>query len=434
MRILMMTNTYRPIIGGLERSIEYFSHEYRVMGHEVLIVAPEQQGSPAHEKGVFRIPAIKNVNKTNFSIELPIYFKLSKVINTFNPDIVHAHHPFLVGNTALRIASQCTIPVIFTHHSLYEENTHYVPLNSSLMKRFLIAMATRYANACDYVFAPSESIAALIKQRGVNRPIEVIPTGIYPDHFKVNNAAALRKRLGINPDVFVIGTAGRLAPEKNIDFLMRGIMRFLQINETAVFLVVGQGILETAIKEFFQHHRVSNRLFCAGTLHGQDLIDAYHAMDIFTFASHSETQGLVILESMAAGIPVVAVDAPGVRDIARDKYNGFLIAQDNEQDFANAIAKYFSMSGIERSELCHAAKATATAFTMPRSAERAISIYKQLITDAKSKCKSYRWKDLFKQTLSNDHEIKSFAKATTDEKPNKPKSKYEFLEPLFWPD
>ena len=116
--------------------------------------------------------------------------------------------------TALRAARAYSRPLVFTHHTRYEEYTHYVPGNSPTLKRFVIELATRYANLCDQVFAPSESIAELLLQRQVTTPIEVVPTGIEIDEFAQGNGESIRNKLQIPPGAFVIGHIGRLAPGK----------------------------------------------------------------------------------------------------------------------------------------------------------------------------------------------------------------------------
>ncbi len=378
MKIVMMTNTYKPIVGGLERSVTTFAGEYRQRGHDVLIVAPEHKGAPEKEEGVFRIPAIQNFNGTDFSVELPIHFDLLKVLDKFRPDIVHSHHPFLIGDTALRVAERYEIPLVFTHHTLYEEYAHYVPVSAELLKEFVVRLATEYANLCDHVFAPSESIADLIRRRGVETKIDVIPTGIYVDRFSLGEGWRFRDRMGIARNVPVAGIVGRLAREKNIDFLLWAMVRFLKKKQDAQFLVVGSGPLQERIRQVFEDAELSSRLHSAGSLSGQDLIDAYHALDVFAFASHSETQGLVLAEAMAAGVPVVGVDAPGVREVVEDRVNGRLIGSDDEEIFCEALEWYFTLPEEKKEEVRAMAKKTAQKYEVSRLVDKALTIYGEL--------------------------------------------------------
>jgi len=166
----MMTNAFTPHVGGVARSVQAFTDGYRKRGHWVLVVAPEYENMPEKEADVIRIPAIQHFNGSDFSVILPIPGFLTSAIEKFRPDIVHAHHPFLIGETALRLAHIHELPLVFTHHTMYEQYTHYVPADSRSLKRFVINLSTGYANLCDPVFAPSESVASTL----INRGIEVV--------------------------------------------------------------------------------------------------------------------------------------------------------------------------------------------------------------------------------------------------------------------
>lgn len=218
MNILILTNTFTPHVGGVARSVAAFAEEYRKRGHRVLIVAPEFPGMPREEVDVVRVAAIRNFNASDFSVALPPLAGLGERLDDFRPDIVHSQHPFLLGMTALRIARYRQLPLVFTHHTLYEQYTHYVPADSPAMKRFAIDLATRYANLCDHVFAPSESIRKLLLKRGVTRPVTVVPTGVCPEHFAQGDGAGVRERMGIPASAFVVGHLGRLAPERIWNF------------------------------------------------------------------------------------------------------------------------------------------------------------------------------------------------------------------------
>ncbi len=378
MKILMTTNTYKPLVGGLEKSVEMFAREFRSRGHRVIIVAPTYQGMKP-EKDVIRIPAVQKFNGSDFSVQLPIPALLAEALHGFRPDIVHSHHPFFIGDTALRIASKFNVPLVFTHHTLYEENVHYVPGNEEALKRFVIELSTGYANLADKVFAPSESVREMMIERGVQSPIEVIPTGIYAEKFKYGGGGAFRNRLKIPKNAFVIGHVGRLAPEKNLEFLTRCVAQFLKKHQDAHFLVGGKGSSEKTIQDILEQSRAGERLRLAGVLKGKDLINAYHAMNVFVFASQSETQGLVLTEAMASGTPVVAVDAPGVREVVKDGANGRLLAHESVEDFMSAIEWIKKQPSERLKKLRRSCQETAGRFSMRISAEKALNAYFSLL-------------------------------------------------------
>lgn len=382
MRICMMTNTYLPHVGGVARSVYQFTADYRRRQHAVVVVAPKYPGSerlsPRLERNVIRLPAIQQFNGSDFSVRLPLTWLVNPELQEFKPDIVHSHHPYLLGDSALRYAADNNAPVVFTHHTLHEEYTHNVPLDSPALKQFVIELCTQYANLCDAVIAPSESIAQLIQKRGVTSPIEVIPTGVDVKKFSSGEGSRLREQLGI-PDAFVVGHVGRLAPEKNLGFLGRAVMRFLQSTPKAVFLVIGDGSGADELRTAFTEANMSERLFMPGAKTGQELYDAYAAMDVFAFSSQSETQGMVLTEAMAAGKPIVALDGPGVREVVKDRKNGFLLDASSSEDTFAARLEEVCRAGQLREKMSSAAKETALLFSRRESARRALDLYRAVL-------------------------------------------------------
>ena len=245
----------------------------------------------------------------------------------------------------------------------------------------MIELSTGYANLADHVFAPSESVMLMMKERGVTTAIDVVPTGIYTEQFSRGAGKAFRKKLNIPADAFVVGHVGRLAPEKNLEFVTRAVAQFLKKEPKAHFLIGGTGPSEEAIKEIMAQEGLTDRLHLAGMLKGKELVNAYHAMDVFVFASQSETQGLVVTEAMAAGIPVVAVDAPGVREVVKDLVNGRLLAHESIEDFVASLVWLKKLSVLQIKKIKKACKETAKNFTMKDCAQRALNIYVTLTTN-----------------------------------------------------
>ncbi|WP_295798243.1 glycosyltransferase [uncultured Microbulbifer sp.] len=379
MNIVMLSNTYLPHVGGVARSVDAFTREYRRRGHQVLVVAPEFSEKIPSEEGVVRIPAIQNFNGSDFSVALPLSGELSERLDDFEPDIVHSHHPFLLGMTALRVARSRELPLIFTHHTLYERYTHYVPADSEALKRFVIELATRYANLASLVFAPSESIASLLRQRGVKTPVAVVPTGVQLENYRNGNGAATRSRYGIPASAYVIGHLGRLAAEKNLEFLSAVVLEFIQRNEHTHFLVVGTGPMQSKIRNLFDAHGLGDRLHMTGTLQGEAQRDAYSAMNVFAFASTSETQGMVLTEAMAAGVPVVALDATGSREVVEDRINGRLVLKHSEREMISALQWMLEQPPETQASLQREALQTADNYSMENCAESALTHYQSLV-------------------------------------------------------
>lgn len=371
----MVTNTFTPHVGGVARSVQRFTDEYRKLGHSVCVVAPGVPGKKYVEDiNTIRVPAVEDVLGSSFY--LPVLSKnmeanVRLVSAMFYPDIVHAHHPFLLGTLARRLSDLFNKPLLFTHHTMYEQYSHVLSKNAALVPEMLKNVATEYANMCDCVIAPSISTREIIRTRGVRTPIKVLPTGVDVAKFETGVKNTWRARLGIPKDAPVLGYVGRLTPEKNLDFLADATKRVLNKFKKVHFLVVGDG---TAKARMESRLRQTPRVHFTGSLSGQSLIDAYHAMDTFVFSSFSETQGMVLTEAMAAGLPVVAVEAPGVADVLKNDVNGYMLPTQDATLFSRACVAALR----NKARLSKGAKATAKEFSQESCARKAISLYENV--------------------------------------------------------
>lgn len=383
MNILMMSNTYTPIVGGLEKSIELFSKEFQKKGHRVYVVAPRFENTPQNERCVIRIPAIQKFQGTDFSVNLPIPGLLTKFIKHFKPDIVHSHHPFLVGDMALRLSRSLEIPLIFTYHIMFEQYIDYFPIHNETFKHFVVNLAAGYSNLCDAVIVPTQNVKSVLESRGVTSPIHVIPTGIDVRAFGQGDGISFRKKHEIPANAFVIGYTGRIAPEKNLEFLSQNVARCLKTNSQAHFLMAGTGPLLNAIKEIFSGHKLLKQFHYAGLLNPPDIIDCYHAMDIFAFSSHSETQGIVLLEALAAGVPILALQDPVVAEFIKDFQNGRLINDDHPDQFIQAMDWFYHLDKNEYKKMKLSAQQSAKSYSILKSVNHTLKLYHHLIAEQK---------------------------------------------------
>jgi glycosyltransferase involved in cell wall biosynthesis len=375
MKILMVTNTYEPHVGGVARSVVAFSQQYRQLGHEVLTVCPTFEGAEARDQ-VVRVPALEHVRNSDFSFPLPIPSGVHRRIDEFSPDVVHSHHPFLLGDTALRVGSERGIPVVFTHHTQYEKYTHYFASeNSALARRFINDLDIGYCNLCDAVIAPSQTVADDLRNRNIQTRVEVIPTGVDVDWWAAGSDLSIRRKQGIPHKAFVVGHVGRLAEEKNMTFLAEAVAAFLVKRTDAWFILCGIGPCEEEIQAACIKHGVQDRVRTFAILDRAALRDVYHAMDVFAFASKSETQGIVLAEAMAAGVPVVAIDAPGVRDIVVEKINGRLLPSEDRESFVDALNWVADLDEANRHVMKAELAQTATEYSIDAAAKKALELY-----------------------------------------------------------
>jgi glycosyltransferase involved in cell wall biosynthesis len=197
--------------------------------------------------------------------------------------------------------------------------------------------------------------------------------------FRFGDGKKIRIKNNMPDDAFTVGYTGRFEKEKNMIFLAKAVAIFLHQNRNAHFLLVGYGNFEEPVKEIFYLEGLENRVHFTGKLTGEDLIDAYHAMDSFVFASKTETQGMVLAEAMAAGVPVVALEAAGVREVVEDGINGFLIMEENVDEFAQSLMKISILDEDSKKQFQLAAKYTAEEFNLSKFTQKVADVYKRML-------------------------------------------------------
>jgi 1,2-diacylglycerol 3-alpha-glucosyltransferase len=376
MKILMATNSYAPHIGGLEKSISIFAEELENRGNTVRILAPDAQGEAPDEARVFRVPALRNIGDGNYSLRIPGPGMVEQAVGAFRPDLIHTHHPYVMGGSALRLARQLGTPLVFTYHTMYEKYAEALPFSGPVLRRLSVEYPLRFANLSDHVIAPSRSLRSMLIERGLTVPSSVVPTGIEVARFRNPEIGGLRERLNIPEDAFVIGHLGRISAEKRVVELAKKIAAFLAEDSTAHMVLTGDGPQLDSVTAVFRKCGVEERFHATGALTGDDVVAAYHTMDVFTFASDSETQGLVLAEAMAGGLPVIAVEAPVVGEIVEDRVNGRLVS--DFESIPAALRWFRELSQARRDDLSSEAVRTSDEYTVDRSVEALIEIYEKV--------------------------------------------------------
>lgn len=378
MHIAMFTNTFRPMLGGIENSVATFAEDFRALGHKCMIVTPEMTGAEESTPEVLRVPAIRNIGGSAFSLQLPVPGYVATRMDDFAPDIVHTHHPFLMGGSALRNAWRLGVPLVLTYHTLW--NRYADTMGGTQVANLVVNLSVEYANACDCVIAPSRSLAAVIGELGVTARTEVVPTGIDLNLFSHGDRTRGRERMGIPQDARVAGYVGRVGPEKNLAWLAEAAASWCAADEKALFAIIGPSdTYGPVLRDVFESAGLAGRLLLPGSFGGGDLADAYAALDIFTFASLSDTQGLVLAEAMAAGLPIVALDAPGAREAVTDGENGFLLPTTATiADYATALGKIPADETTLR-VMQDTSRSRALAYDRNVTAGRMLTLYEELV-------------------------------------------------------
>lgn len=335
MNIGFFTDSYRPYTSGVVRSIETFTKELKQLGHQVFIFAPQYKDCEK-EPGVFRYVSVPSPTNQDFSLAIPISLRARPLVRQLKLDIIHVHSPFLMGRLGARLARSERVPLVYTYHTLYDKYVHYVPFAQELSSKVVQKIATDFSNRCDLVIVPTSIIGDVIRQNGVRAPIENIPTGIETKDYKYGDPHWLRNTYNIPANHRILLFVGRIGQEKNIEFLIRCFNMVQQQLPETTLVLVGGGPQEQEIKELVVSLGIQEKVIFTGTLDKKLVINCYLGADLFVFASVTETQGLVIGEAKAAGLPVVAIDAFGVKEMVTHECSGYLTQLD-EQEFTDRI-------------------------------------------------------------------------------------------------
>jgi glycosyltransferase involved in cell wall biosynthesis len=277
---------------------------------------------------VVRYPSVPAATYPDFALAVPWSRRIGRLVRALGVDIFHAHHPFLLGPTAARLARRLGRPLVFTYHTRYEKYAHYVPASRGLVERAAIGLSTRFAARAHAVIAPSALIREELRRRAVAVPITVVPTGVDLACFSPGAQTAARRAVGLPDGDPVVLYVGRLDREKSVERVLLAFERIGGTLTRARLVLVGQG------KEAGRLRRLADGLATGGRIRfdgvcAHALLPAYYrAADVFLFASETETQGLVLAEAAACGLPAVAVSAPGCDEAVRDGETGVLTKAD----------------------------------------------------------------------------------------------------------
>jgi glycosyltransferase involved in cell wall biosynthesis len=327
-RIGLFTNNYLPFCGGVTVSVETLRRGLEGRGHEVWIYAPRFPGTREDDPSVVRFPSIPAATYPEFALAVPWSPRIGRQVRDLDLDVFHAHHPFLLGPAARRLARRVDRPLVFTYHTRYEKYAHYVPLTRPLVEAAALHLSTRFAARADAVIAPSVLIRDQLGARGVTAPIAVVPTGVDLGRFRPSERIAARHALGLAGGGPLVLYVGRLDREKSVDRVLLAFDRVAGTLGGARLWVVGQGKEAEPLRQRAAGLGAGDRVHFAGVRAHESLATWYQAADLFLFASETETQGLVLAEAAACGLPAVAVSAPGCDEVVRDGETGILTKSD----------------------------------------------------------------------------------------------------------
>lgn len=380
MRILMISDVYFPRINGVSTSTQIFRDELRKRGHEVTLIAPAYPGNQ-EEADIIRIPSRQVMfDPEDRMMRGDKVLALLPMLRNKQYDLIHIQTPFVAHHLGVKLAKSLAIPCLETYHTFFEEYLfHYVPfVPRSFMRALARGFTRKQCNAVDSLIVPSTAMRDVLQGYGVTTAMKIIPTGMELDKLKSCNGPAFRQRYNIPAQRPTLVHIGRVAHEKNIDFLF-GMLTHLRKRIPDILLVVaGEGPALKHLRKLSMKLNISEHVLFVGYLSRADaLLDCYCAGDAFVFASRTETQGLVLLEAMALGVPVVSTAVMGTKDILQPQ-RGALVAQEDPVLFAETVTRLLQNEFL-RNRLSKEGREYVREWSAPVMTERLVDYYQQLM-------------------------------------------------------
>lgn len=337
MRIAFFTDSYLPTLHGVSISIETFKKNLENLGHEVYIFCPDLEKKVTKDK-IYDFYSITIFKNPKIKLALPFLPKFDiKKLFEIKADICHSHTPFSLGLLAKMVSKIKKIPLIYTHHTQYIDYAKYYLKEGIITPKIAKLIVKSYANNSNAVISPSFKIKKELKTYGVNKKIYVLPTGVNLDIFKPDEKIyfEFRKKLKLDSKVKVLLLVCRIGKEKNLDFIIK-VMDILNKFENIYFLIVGDGPFLKEMKSITKSLDLKRVTFTGQVPHSEVHL-YYKISDIFIFSSHTDTQAITILEALASGLPIVALDDEIYKNIVFNNKNGFLIRSNSATEFSRKI-------------------------------------------------------------------------------------------------
>lgn len=402
MKIALMTNNYKPFLGGVPISVERLARGLEELGHQVTVFAPTYK-EQVEEENVFRYATCMKHFIGGIVLPNPFDRRIEQEFQRNAYDIIHVHHPMLIGRTAVYLSKKYGIPLVFTYHTRYEQYLSYVKgirmleqnaaredkpfwkeqqrLLSMIQQKMVPAYLHTFLKHCDFVFAPTKGMQDYL-ERVCKIPYEktaILPTGIESSHFQVTEEEklAVRRKYGAE-EIPLFLSVSRMSHEKNVTFLLDSIQRVKErYQKPFQVLMVGDGPDRKEYEQRSRELHIEQEVIFTGTVPNAWIAPYFAAADAFLFASKTETQGIVILEALAGKTPVYALDATGVSDIVTDGENGFLSDEDLDR-YADRILDFLNGT-VDRKKLEENAVKCALEYREEAVAKKAVRLYNKVI-------------------------------------------------------
>jgi 1,2-diacylglycerol 3-alpha-glucosyltransferase len=382
MRIGMMADTYKPHISGITTYISLNKQALENAGHEVFVFTFGDEDYKDEEANVIRSRGVPIID-TGYYLNFGYKRAARKLLKTM--DIVHLHHPFLSGSIGLRICRPKGIPVVFTNHTRYDLYAQaYLPLLPYVISETMLqAYMPAFCRACNRVIAPSAGMRDVLVRLGVDTEIHVIPNGVNLKPFLENQQVVERSKFAIDYEDVVLIYVGRLGPEKNLPFLLRSFAGTAHAYDKVRLLIVGDGPERDNLQDRVKAMGIQKKVFFTGMVPYQTLPEYLHTADVFVTASVTEVHPLSVIEAMAAGLPVLGINSPGIGDTIKDGETGLLSSHDLAT-FTAQMVRLVTQPEL-RNDMGLRARQESEKYSIERTTMMMLDLYENAIKEAQSR-------------------------------------------------
>ncbi len=381
MKILFISDVYFPRINGVSTSIETFRNNLRALGHTVHLIAPDYLTPSSDESDITRVPSRSlPLDPEDRLMNYGWVMQRLEQLRNEQYDIIHVQTPFVAHYLGTKLSRLLEIPCVETYHTFFEEYLyHYIPFVPKSIMRFVAKRFSRHqGNSLDGMIVPSHPMRQVLQAYGVTTRAEVIPTGIEPESFVPGDGKLFRQKYNIPQDRPVLLFVGRVAHEKNIGFLLKVVAQVRQKVQDVLLVIAGEGPARASLQHEVQTAGLGENVMFIGYLDRHtELNSCYACADLFVFSSRTETQGLVLLEAMAQGTPLVSTAELGTLDVLRDGL-GVWIAKEVVADFAEKVCMLLA-DAETRQSLSVSGKEYAHSWSAIKQAERMLGFYHALL-------------------------------------------------------
>ncbi|HEX7878129.1 MAG TPA: glycosyltransferase [Candidatus Eisenbacteria bacterium] len=375
LKIAFFTDTWHPSHNGVVTSTTTFRQDMIDLGHQVHVFAPAAPGLDP-EPGVTRVASLPFPAEPNCRVALPFPRSLLVKFTRSRFDIIHTQTPFGLGLWGAALARVARRPLVHTYHTFFAEYSHYLKVGEEFGRAFAVQYSRLYCNRCRAIVVPSPEFIDVLRSYRITTRIEVIPTGLrLPE--RLPDKPEARRRLGLEPGTRQLLYVGRLAREKSVAEVLDAVATLHRTDPTLRLALVGDGPFRDELEQQVERLGLGNVVRFVGGIPHEEVWHWYAASDLFLFASQTETQGLVVAEALSAGLPVVAMRGPGVRDFVKPM-NGGLLTEPDAADFLAAIRRVLA-DDEGRATMGRLGRAAAAQWSSRYQAERLIELYRRLL-------------------------------------------------------